>query len=165
MKKFYPILLSSLVMGGVFVVPAMAGQGYRVNVIKCGAPGTPGDCGFFPASTEPLEGGEVRADQKGRVRVQLEGAAANTTYKVYVGSFFIGGGFVQRYPDAACCRSIGTVTTDDEGEFEGPIITSSGSEFVFPTGTSLGQPSFVFTVIPTGGSETVVFTTGFAVRP
>jgi hypothetical protein len=163
MRTFYPILLSSIVLG-VFPAPATAGHEYTVNVIRCGPPGTTGDCGSFPAATEPLEAGEVRVDDNGGLKVDLRGTVAGRTYRIYVGNFAIGGGFLPRYPDGVCCRPIGTVTTDANGRFEGPINTFSGSEFVFPAGTSLGQPNFVFTFIPTGGSETVVFTTGFTVR-
>ena len=163
MSKHRPIVLSVLIIGGVLAGPAAAEDFFRVNVIKCGAPVTTGDCGFFPASPLPLDEGEIRSNDKGEVRVDLIGAAPDTTYKIYVGSFFIGGGFVQRYPDASCCRNIGTVTTDAQGNFDGAITTSPGAEFVFPAGTSLAQPSFVFTYIPAGGSEQVVYTTGFAV--
>jgi len=162
MSKHGLILLGGLVIGGVFAGPATAGDLYRVNVIKCGVPGTTGDCGFFPPSSIPLDEGEVRANDKGEVRVDLKGAAPDTTYKIYVGSFAIGDGFFQRYPDAAPIRNIGTVTTNAKGDFEGAITTSLGAEFVFPAGTSLAQPNFVFT-FPVGGSEQAVYTTGFAV--
>ena len=163
MSKHGLILLGVFVIGGVFAGPAAAEDLYRVDVIKCGAPGTTGDCGVFPPSPIPLDKGEVRANDKGEVRVDLEGAAPDTTYKIYVGSFAIGDGFVQRYPDAACCRNIGTVTTDAKGKFDGAITTPVGAEFVFPAGTSLGQPNFVFTFIPAGGPEQAVYTTGFVV--
>jgi hypothetical protein len=163
MNKHGLISLGVLVIGAGFAGPATAGDLFRVNVIKCGAPVTTGDCGFFPPSPLPLAEGEIRSNDMGEVRVDLIGAAPDTTYKIYVGSFFIGGGFVQRYPDAFCCRNIGTVTTDASGNFDGAITTSPGAEFVFPAGTSLAQPSFVFTYIPVGGSEQVVYTTGFAV--
>jgi len=75
----------------------------------------------------------------------------------------IGDGFFQRYPDAAPIRTIGTVSTNAKGEFEGAITTSLGAEFVFSAGTPLAQPNFVFTYIAVGGSEQAVYTTGFAV--
>src|SRR5712692_10535758 len=134
MKKLGLILMSFLVIGAVYAGPAVAEEVYKVKVIKCGVPGTTGDCGFFPPSPLPLDQGDVQTDKKGRVRVALEGAGPNTTFKIYIGSFFIGGGFVQRYPDGFCCRSIGTVTTDADGQFEGPITTPLGAEFVFPLG-------------------------------
>src|SRR6266853_358992 len=99
MNKRGLISLGVLVIGGGFAGPATAGDLYRVDVIKCGAPVTTGDCGSFPASPIPLDEGEVLSNDKGEVRVALKGAAPDTTYKIYVGSFFIGGGFVQRYPD------------------------------------------------------------------
>ena len=163
MSKHRPIVLSVLIIGGVLAGPAAAEDFFRVNVIKCGPPVTTGDCGFFPASPIPLDEGEILVNDKGEVMVDLKGAAPETTFKIYVGTFFIGGGFVQRYPDASCCRNIGTVTTDAQGNFDGAITTSPGAEFVFPAGTSLAQPSFVFTYIPVGGSEQVVYTTGFVV--
>jgi hypothetical protein len=163
MRKHGLIGLSVLVAGLVFAGRAVAGDGFRVDVVKCGVPGTPGDCGFFPPSPLPLEDGQIRADDSGRVRVDLRGAAPDTKYKIYVGSFFIGGGFVQRYPDGSCCSSIGTVTTNAQGMFKGSITTPANAEFVFAAGTSLAQPSFVFTFIPAGGSEQVVYTTGFSV--
>jgi len=163
MKRHCLIGLSVLVAVGVFAGRAAAEEGFKVDVVKCGVAGTPGDCGFFPASPLPLDEGEMRAGANGTVIVDLEGAAPGTTYKVYVGSFFIGGGFVQRYPDGACCSSIGTVTTNAEGRFEGHITTPAKAEFVFPAGTSLAQPSFVFTFIPAEGPEQAVYTTGFSV--
>ena len=57
------------------------------------------------------------------------------------------------------------MTTDARGKFDGAITTPVGAEFVFPAGTSLGQPNFVFTFIPAGGSEQAVYTTGFASVP
>jgi len=163
MSKHGLILRSVLVIGGVFAGPAAAGDLYRVNVIKCGGTSTGGDCGIFPPSPIPLDKGEVRANDKGEVRVDLEGAAPDTTYRIYVGNFAIGGGFFPRYPDAVCCRPIGTVTTRADGKFDGAITTPLGAEFVFPAGTSIAQPNFVFTYIPAGGSEQAVYTTGFAV--
>jgi len=165
MNKHDLISLGVLVIGGGFAGRATAADLYKVNVIKCGAPVTTGDCGFFPPSPIPLDEGEIRSNDKGEVSVALQGAAPDTTYKIYVGSFFIGGGFVQRYPDASCCRNIGTVTTDADGNFDGAIATPLGADFVFPAGTSLGQPNFVFTFIPAGGSEQAVYTTGFASVP
>jgi len=163
MGKHGFILQSVLFIGGVFAGPAAARDLYRVNVIKCGTPGTTGDCGSFAPPPLPLDDGEVRVTDKGGVRVDLRGAAPSTTYRIYVGSFFIGDGFSQRYPDAACCRPIGTVTSDADGQFDGAITNALGTEFVFPPGTSLGQPNFVFTYTPVGGSEQAVYTTGFAV--
>ena len=163
MNKRGPILLSALVVGGVFAVPAVAGEAHRVSMIKCGITATPGDCGLFAPSPIPLAEGEIRADDQGRVKVELKGAAPNTTFKVYIGNFAVGGSFVQRYPDGVCCTSIGTVTTNSEGKFDGPITTSAGAEFVFPAGTSLAQPNFVFTFTPVGSFEQAVYTTGFAI--
>jgi hypothetical protein len=163
MSKHGLILRSVLVIGGVFAGPAAAGDVFRVNVIKCGDTLTVGDCGFFPASPIPLAKGEVRADDKGEVRVDLEGAVPDTTYRIYVGNFAIGGGFAPRYPDFVCCRPIGTVTTRANGRFSGAITTPLGAEFVFPAGTALAQPNFVFTYLPAGSSEQAVYTTGIAV--
>lgn len=164
-KKLFVFLFTV----GTFValmVPAMAGSVFEVNVISCGATGAHDGCGSNPPAADPLIRGKVEVDEHGEVEVVLKGAAANTTYRVFVGNWVTSSGFQVQFvgPDSSCgTPSIGTVTTDVNGNFSGPVVsTSTGAEFVFPPGTRIGQPNFAFNNSNTSPCRTQ-FTTGLAI--
>lgn len=142
----------------------MAKSVFEVDVIPCGAAGGPDGCGSNPAATDPLEEGKVEVDDDGEVKVELKGVAANTTYTVFVGNWVTGGFQIQFVGTGTDCGggnvSIGTVTTDDDGDFDGPITTATGADFVFPAGTDIGQPNFAFNNPACSPTQ---FTTGFRI--
>lgn len=161
MKKFFFALINIFLIG-VFVVPVSAVNVFEVDIIKCGAPGTLSGCGSNPEATDPLEGGKVTVDEGGNVLVQLAGAAPDTTYTVFVGNWIRGDGFQFQFPGSGstCGGEIGTVKTDNNGDFDGPITTDSGTDFVFPEGTLIGQPNFAFN---NPACTVTQFTTGFTI--
>jgi len=56
--------------------------------------------------------------------------------------------------------SIGTVPTDVNGDYEGPVLLTGGAPFVFPLGTEIGQANFAFNNEAVVGTQ---FTTGFEI--
>jgi Ca2+-binding RTX toxin-like protein len=151
----------------MFVIPATANDPaedvFEVDIIKCGVPGTSEGCGSNPEATDPLKEGDVEVDDKGNVRVELKGAAANTTYTVFVGNWVTGGGFQMQFlgSGTACSGEIGTVETNSNGDFEGPVTTESGGNFAFPEKTFIGQPNFIFN---NPACTQTQFTTGFRIE-
>ncbi len=162
MKKLLLVLGTIHFAAFNFVVPAMAGSVFEGDVIPCGATGASNGCGSNPAATDSLIRGKVEIDGDGEVEVVLRGAAANTTYAVFVGNWITSDGWQLQFGTSSVCgtASIGTVTTDINGDFSGPITTTTGAEFAFPSGTSIGQPNFAFNAHPPCRTQ---FTTGFAI--
>jgi len=147
-KTLFIVGVSILLTGGVFLLPARADL-FDAGVIPCGAAGAPDDCGINPPASDPLTSGAVAVGDGGAVQVQLNGAAPSTTYAVYVGNWanlLAGGGFQPQFfgTGTLCGEEVGTITTDANGNFQGPITTASGDTFVFPSGTSIGQLNFAF---------------------
>ena len=165
MRKLSIVVASVFLMTAVFVVPAMARSVLELNIVKCGDAGAADGCGSNPSATDPLDHGKVEVDDDGEVDVELEGAAPNTTYTVFVGNWVTSNGFQAQFVGTGIdCGggnvSVGTVTTDAAGDFDGPITTSSAAEFFFPFGTKIGQINFAFNNPPCPQTQ---FTTGIAI--
>lgn len=160
MKKALIILVNMLIVS-IFVIPTMAANVFEADIIKCGSTGTVSGCGSNPPATDPLEGGKVEVDEMGKVQVQLTGAAPNTTYTVFVGNWISGNGFQFQFTGtgSVCGGEIGTVRTNNNGNFEGPVNTGSG-DFAFPDKTLIGQPNFAFNNPACSQTQ---FTTGFLI--
>src|SRR3990172_4846949 len=107
---------------------------FDVDIIKCGLPG-PSACGSNLPATDPLDDGRVRVTSDGRVHVELDDAEANATYQVYVGNWVSGTGFQFKFGSPS---SIGHVTTDADGDYDGLVKTGGGGNFVFPALTKIG---------------------------
>jgi hypothetical protein len=165
MKKLFIFWVSMLFISGIFAGPVRAVKNvFVVRVIKCGATGSPDGCGSDPPATDPLRRGKVRVDAAGDVTVWLKGASPNTTYTVFVGNWVTGNGFQSQFdgegPECGDGIAVGTVSTNDVGNFRGPITTASGNVFAFPPETTIGQPNFAFNNPPCGPTQ---FTTGFRI--
>ena len=162
MKKmlvFFVSLVSMLFISGIFAVPSMAINAFAVNVIKCGPPTSVSGCGLNTATTEPLIKGRVKVDDSlGLVIVKLRGARPTTQYTVFVGNWVRNSSWQSQFAGTGPCGSVGTVTTNVFGNFNGTITKPLGGAFTFPPGTDIGQPNFAFNFpacFPTH------FTTGF----
>jgi hypothetical protein len=144
-------------MVGILVDPAAAGH-FEVSIIRCGSAGTSSGCGSNPAATHPLKSGKVKLDGQ-EVDVELYGAVPNATYRILVGNWINGGLFQSQFTGTGTSGSIGSITTDGNGDFYGPVKTDSGVPFIFPANTVIGQPNFAFN--SSGGTSQ--FTTGFKI--
>ncbi len=161
MKKALSMLIGVLFVTSIFVVPAMAREIFKAQVIPCGPRDTTVSCGSNPEAIDPLQHGEVEVQDNGAVRVELFGAAPDTTYRVYVGNWARGRGFRFEFRGDSDSDSIGTVMTDDNGNYTGTITTDNGDDFYFPRGTIIGQLNFAFNNPETGPTQ---FTTGLGYR-
>lgn len=159
MKKGLSILVGIGFVIGIFVVPAIARDIFEAGIIPCGPRVTPAACGSNPAATDPLQQGKVEVLDNGAVRVELVGAAPDTIYRVFVGNWIKGSGFQFQFRGDSDSNSIGTVATDDNGNYSGAITTDSGNDFYFPPETIIGQLNFAFNNPDTGPTQ---FTTGLA---
>jgi hypothetical protein len=173
-KLLNVLVVVAILTIGVFALPAMAQNVFDVRIIECGD-GAFDDCGSNPPLNEPggffANRGFVRVNISGLVSVRLTGAAANTTYCVFVGNWVDGGGFQPRHPGngGACDGAIGTITTNASGVFGVAPIDANCSAagmptFSFDDGTRIGQPSFAFNPSGPGGScpgSATHYTTGF----
>jgi hypothetical protein len=102
-------------------------------------PCSPAICGRFPANTAALglqkgmvvvtEGGVVRITIHGLTVLSIGAIAANQVLEVHVGSFTTGA-----YEDAV--PTLGTITTDDNGNFSGTVDTGHGP-FAFTSGSTV----------------------------
>jgi hypothetical protein len=146
MKKLCIALVSILFTAGVSVAPALADhQIFVVEIIECGAPGTPAGCGSNPAATDPLRYGKVTVVGGGVVLVTLEGAVPNTLYRVFVGNWVTRDGFQFQFIGSSESGSIGTVQTNGDGDYNGAVRTDRGRIFRFPLLiTWIGQLNFAF---------------------
>ena len=144
-----------------FSVPLPERTLFEVDIIRCGGPGAPDGCGLNFAASDPLERGKLKVNNRGRVRVTLRGAAPNAIYRVFVGNWVItSGSFQFQFDGAELSDSIGTVPTDVNGDYEGPVLLTGGAPFVFPLGTEIGQANFAFNNEAVVGTQ---FTTGFEI--
>ncbi len=159
MKKALSAVLAILFVVSVFVVPAMAREVFKSEIIPCGPRETTASCGSNPAAIDPLQRGEVEVLDSGAVRVELMGAAPDTTYRVFVGNWARGRDrdFRFEFRGDSDSYSIGTVMTDDSGNYNGAIETDNGDDFYFPPGTMIGQLNFAFNNPETGPTQ---FTSG-----
>ncbi len=158
MRKVLSVLAGVLFVTGIFAIPAMAREIFKAEIISCGPRGTTAACGSNPASNDPLQQGRIEVLDNGAVRVELTGAAPDTLYRVFVGNWVRGRDFQFEFRGDSDSDSIGTVTTDDAGNYSGAIATDSGDNFYFPPGTTIGQLNFAFNNPDTGQTQ---FTTGF----
>jgi hypothetical protein len=119
---------------------------------------SPEVCGGYPQNVANLamRTGRVTVRPTGLVKVKvdkltdLSGAVmANKTLEVFLGSF--GAGFAG--------ESVGTITTDDRGNYEGTVDAGGGVPFVIPPSTTVSA-QFILND-PGIRSE---FVTGFTVR-
>jgi hypothetical protein len=121
-----------LVVGLLSTVPIL-GEGSRwifeSTIVPCG-PSV--NCGGFAqnvATMAPVAGRVIVLDS-GLVSAELKCQCPNQTFEVHFGSFTTG---------VFEGQTLGTITTDSNGEFGGSITTSSGGNFVFATGPHSGQ--------------------------
>ncbi len=163
MKKVLSIMLGILFVASVYVVPAMAREVFKAEIIPCGPRETTASCGSNPAAIDPLQRGEVEVHDNGAVRVELFGAAPDTIYRVFVGNWTRGRDrdFRFEFRGDSDSYSIGTVMTDDSGNYDGAITTDNGDDFYFPPGTVIGQLNFAFNDPETGPAQ---FTSGLSYR-
>ncbi len=163
MKKALSIMLGILFVTSVFVIPAMAREVFKAEIIPCGPRETTASCGSNPAAIDPLQRGEVEVMDNGAVRVELFGAAPDTTYRVFVGNWARGRDrdFRLEFRGDSDSYSIGTVMTDDSGNYNGAITTDDGDDFSFPPGTMIGQLNFAFNNPEAGPTQ---FTSGLRYR-
>ena len=157
MKKTLSILLGFLFVTSIFVVPAIAREIFKAEIIPCGPRDTTASCGSNPEAIDPLQRGEVEVLDNGAVKVELMGASPDTTYRVFVGNWARGRDFRFEFRGDSDSDSIGTVMTDDNGNYSGTITTDNGDDFHFPGGTIIGQLNFAFNNPETGPTQ---FTTG-----
>lgn len=157
MKKALSMLIGVLFVTSIFVVPAIAREMFKAEIIPCGPRETTAACGSNPVAIDPLQRGEVEVLDNGAVRVELMGASPDTTYRVFVGNWDRGRGFRFEFRGDSDSDSIGTVMTDDSGNYSGTITTDNGDDFYFPAGTVIGQLNFAFNNPETGPTQ---FTTG-----
>ncbi len=137
-------LLATVSFGTLFTSTIYAVQTMEISIIKCGVSSSTSGCGTNYPATDPLQQGYVRINNDGDVDVQLKGARANTIYTVFVGNWTkINGNWQSQVSGNGPCGGVGTVTTDNVGNFIGQIKTPTGT-FAFPIGTSIGQPNFAF---------------------
>ncbi len=155
------IMLGVLFMVSIFVIPAMAREVFKAQIIPCGPRETTASCGPNPAAIDPLQRGEVEVLDSGAVRVELMGAAPDTTYRVFVGNWARGRDFRFEFRGDSDSSSIGTVMTDDSGNYDGAVTTDSGDDFYFPPGTVIGQLNFAFNNPEAGPTQ---FTSGLGYR-
>ena len=161
MKRDLIILISLFAIIGILVSPASARNVFELNVIRCGESFSSEGCGSNSPATDPLSKGEVEVNDDGSVEVKLKGALPNTSYRLFVGNWVTAGGFQLHFVGDGIFGSIGTVTTDFAGNFEGYVSTDLGEVFIFPLGLSIGQPNFAFNNPWAGPPQ---FTTGFIVN-
>ena len=154
-------LFGTALVGVLFASVSNAAQIKEISIIKCVASSSSYGCGSNSPATHPLSQGYVQINDDGDVTVQLKGALANTTYTVFVGNWIKMGGWQSQFSGlASSCGGIGTVKTDGVGNFIGQIKTPTGSSFVFPTKTIIGQPNFAFNNPPCSPTQ---FTTGIVI--
>ena len=167
MKRDLIFLISLFSITGILVSPALARDVFELDIIRCGKSFSSEGCGSNSPATDPLSKGEVEVNDDGSVEVKLKGALPNTSYRIFVGNWVKwnpntgGGGFQFQFEGDSLSDSIGTVTTDFAGNFEGYVSTDSGEVFFFPLGLSIGQPNFAFKNPSVGSTQ---FTTGFIVN-
>lgn len=152
--KMLIALLRVNLLAALFVAAAFATL-FDVSIVRCGSAGTSSACGSNPAASDPLRSGKVIGDGP-QVEVELKGAAPNSTYRVFVGNWVAGGAFQPQFSGTGVSGSIGSITTDADGNFFGPIKTDSGAKFGFPVGTVISQPNFAFS----SSDGTTQFSTG-----
>jgi len=167
----------TVVAVAVFVIPVITGSSqtpvsagggrvFEMDIIPCGPTSASDGCGSNPGASDPFNAGKVWVNRDGKVKVELKGAAPSTTYVVFVSNWVTGGRAQSQFlgTGPAFCGegsiSIGTITTGRRGNFHGSITTPSGTPFVFPAGTKLGQPNFAFNNPDCVQTQ---FTTGFAI--
>jgi hypothetical protein len=164
MKKI-AIFLISIFFGISFSIPlAKAYTQFEASIIRCGEPGGSDGCGYNPISEEPLNYGKLKVDSYGTVRVLLVGAAPQRTYRIFVGTWSTlsnGGEWQHHYKGDGLDGSIGAVTTDDRGNYDGRIIKDRDGYFSFPPKTKISQPNFAFNGLVPG---VTVFTTGLMIN-
>jgi hypothetical protein len=159
MKKLFVVWVSILFTVSILALPAMAAVVFQVKIIPCGESGAIGGCGGNPKATDPLKDGKVTVMDNGAVTVELKSAAVKATYHLYVGGWSPSGSFFFTFrPEGG--SSIGTVTTDKNGNYRGPIKTGSGNgdKFVFPPGLAIVEANFAF-----NNNNYTQFSTGFRI--
>jgi hypothetical protein len=157
MKKLFVVWGTILFTVSILALPVMAAVVLQEKIISCGEPATIHGCGNKnPIASDPLKDGKVTVMDNGAVTVELKGAAVKATYHVYVG---VWGGdiFFFRFTPTGS-SSIGTVTTDKNGNYRGAIINGSGGKFVFPSGLAIIEPNFAF-----NNNGYTQFSTGFRI--
>jgi hypothetical protein len=147
--------LRSVVM--IMTMTALAGCGSEATVWTI-VPCSPQTCGGIRQNTAVLRlsEGEVRIGRDGKVEIKLVGLrtpagqpAANKSLEVNFGAFAAG-----HYSG----QTLGSITTDEKGNFDGPLIATNGQAFAFGSGAVMSG-HFIFND-PGVRSE---FVTGFAV--
>ncbi len=159
-KKQVIVIVAGLILAAA---PAVASSIFTSTINRCGDPSSATACATNPAASDPLNSGSVTITDGGEVHVQLWGAAANTTYTVFVG-VFAGSAYIPAIAGVGICvpndGTIGTVITDAAGDFSGTVTMPDGARFAVPPGTSINQVNFVFNNPQCTRTQ---FTTGIAV--
>jgi hypothetical protein len=162
--KFYSVLKKIFLILCLYLpLDVMAARSLEMDIIKCGANTSSNSCGNNTASTSTLQNGLVTITDTGDVVVFLKGAAASTIYSVFIGNWVKKGNWQPQFSgDANYCgsKAIGTITTNNVGNFAGRVTMASGNAFSLPSGTIIGQPNFAFN---TPDCKTQ-FSTGFLVN-
>jgi hypothetical protein len=140
MRKFLVSLLVmlSIAGGSLILVPRVSAQDlWQVSLVGC----SPDICGNYPANvaTRGMDKGVVTVDQSGLVQIDITNLTilatgqvdANKTLDVFAGVFYMTptGGFQGSH--------LGTITTDDNGNFSGNIDTGGGIPFSYNSGDTI----------------------------
>jgi hypothetical protein len=131
-------VMLSIAGGSLILVPrASAQELWQVSMVPCSTD----ICGNYPANvaTRAMDKGVVTVGQDGVVTISITNLTilatgqvdANKTLDVFGGVFYMTatGGFQG--------RKLGTITTDDNGNFSGNIDTGGGVPFSYNSGDTI----------------------------